>query len=95
MAQFAYTALTSSGNELSGKQQADTLNAAAQELRERGLRVLEIKPAKQSSFLGQENMADWFASQRSAFSSALVFFFSANGFYVACWFANDTSVRAI
>ncbi len=80
MAQFAYTALTSSGNELSGKQQADTLNAAAQELRERGLRVLEIKPAKQSSFLGQENMADWFASQRSVPSSALVFFFRQMAF---------------
>lgn len=81
MALFAYTALTSSGSELSGKQQADNLNAAAQELRARGLRVLDITPTRsKSGFLGQENAADWLASQRSVSPSALVFFFRQMAF---------------
>lgn len=81
MALFAYTALTSSGGELSGKQQADNLNAAALELRERGLRVLEIKQTRsKSSFLGQESASDWLASQRSVSTQAMVFFFHQMAF---------------
>lgn len=81
MALFAYTALTSSGSELSGKQQADNLSIAAQDLRDRGLRVLEIKPTKSKpGFLGQENISDWLASQRSVSASALVFFFRQMAF---------------
>ncbi|MBL1320124.1 MAG: type II secretion system F family protein [Methylophaga sp.] len=81
MALFAYTALTSSGGELSGKQQADDMATAANALRERGLRVLEIKAARGSSgFLGQENVSDWFASQRSVSPSSLVFFFRQMAF---------------
>ncbi|PHS25892.1 MAG: type II secretion protein F [Methylophaga sp.] len=81
MALFAYTALTSSGSELTGKQQADNISVAAQDLRDRGLRVLEIKPSKSSAgFLGQENFADWLASQRSASPAALVFFFRQMAF---------------
>ena len=73
---FAYTALTASGSELSGKQTSVDLNAAAQELRNRGLRVLELKKARgQGGFLGQANASDWLASQRSVSSSALIFFF--------------------
>jgi len=68
---FTYTALTSAGNELSGKQQADDINAAMIVLRDRSLRVLEIKPARgQGGFGGQENFSDWLASQRSVSQSA-------------------------
>ena len=81
MALFAYTALTSSGGELSGKQQADDMATAANDLRERGLRVLEIKAARGSNgFLGQENVSDWFASQRSVSPASLVFFFRQMAF---------------
>jgi type IV pilus assembly protein PilC len=45
------------------------------------LRVLEIKAARGSSgFLGQENVSDWFASQRSVSPSSLVFFFRQMAF---------------
>lgn len=78
---FSYTALTSSGSELAGKQQAADLNSAMRDLRDRGLRVLEIKPARGSSgFLGQANFSDWLASQRSVSSSALIFFFRQMSF---------------
>ena len=81
MALFAYTALTSSGSELTGKQQADNISVAAQDLRDRGLRVLEINPSKGSAgFLGQENASDWLASQRSVSPAALVFFFRQMAF---------------
>lgn len=78
---FAYTALTASGGELSGKQQSVDLNTAAQDLRGRGLRVLEIKQLKgKGGFLGQANFADFLASQRSVSSSALIFFFRQMAF---------------
>lgn len=78
---FSYTALTASGSELAGKQQATDINMAMRDLRERGLRVLEIKPARgQSGFLGQANFSDWLASQRSVSSSALIFFFRQMSF---------------
>jgi len=78
---FAYTALTASGSELSGKQTSVDITAAAQILRERGLRVLELKKARgQGGFLGQANATDWLASQRSVSPSALVFFFRQMAF---------------
>ena len=81
MPMFAYTALTSSGNELSGKQQASDLAEAQQLLRDRSLRVLEIKAVGgNSGFLGQDNFSDWLASQRSVSQSALIFFFRQMAF---------------
>lgn len=78
---FTYTALTSSGSELSGKQQSADLNTAAKALRDRGLRVLEIKQLKgKGGFLGQANFSDFLASQRSVSSSALIFFFRQMAF---------------
>ena len=78
---FAYTALTSSGSEMSGKQQSTDIGTAAKDLRERGLRILEIKPIKsKSGFLGQANFADFIASQRSVSASALIFFFRQMAF---------------
>jgi len=78
---FAYTALTPSGSELSGKQQSVNLSSAAQDLRERGLRVLELKQLKtKGGFLGQANFSDFLASQRSVSSSALIFFFRQMAF---------------
>lgn len=78
---FAYTALTASGSELSGKQSSVDITAAAQVLRERGLRILELKKTRgQGGFLGQANATDWLASQRSVSPSALVFFFRQMAF---------------
>lgn len=78
---FTYTALTASGSELTGKQQGADITTAMRDLRERGLRVLEIKPARgQSGFLGQANFSDWLASQRSVSPSALIFFFRQMSF---------------
>jgi len=78
---FAYTALTAAGDELSGKQSFTDINMAAQSLRDRGLRVLELKKSRgQGGFLGQENASDWLASQRSVSSSALIFFFRQMAF---------------
>lgn len=81
MPQFTYTALSASGGELKGQLQADDLNAAALMLRERGLRVLQMKQGKvKSGFLGQANFSDWLASQRSVSTSSLIFFFRQMSF---------------
>lgn len=73
---FAYKAIDNSGNELSGNHNASDMGSAAQELRDRGLRVLEVKQKRSSSgFLGEENFSDWYASQRSVSQSSLIFFF--------------------
>ncbi|PCJ32732.1 MAG: type II secretion protein F [Gammaproteobacteria bacterium] len=78
---FVYTALSTSGSELSGKQQSTDLSSAAQSLRERGLRVIELKQIKgKGGFLGQANFSDWLASQTSVSPSALVFFFRQMAF---------------
>lgn len=78
---YSYTALTSSGSELSGKQQAADLAEASQLLRNSGLRVLEIQViGGNSGFLGQDNFSDWLASQRSVSQSALIFFFRQMAF---------------
>lgn len=78
---FSYTVLTIAGNELTGKQQASDINAAMHALRDRNLRVLEIKPARgQGGFGGQENFTDWLASQRSVSQSELIFFFRQMAF---------------
>jgi type IV pilus assembly protein PilC len=81
MPSFSYTALDSSGSELKGTHQANDVSSAAQELRERGFRVLEVKESRGSSgFLGEDNFSDWYASQRSVSSSALIFFFRQMSF---------------
>ncbi len=81
MPSFAYTALDNSGVELSGRHQAADMTSAAQELRQRGLRVLEVKQTRaKAGFLGQANFADWYASQRSVSPSALIFFFRQMAF---------------
>lgn len=81
MALFHYIALNSSGTEVRGKIQAEDINSAAMVIRDRGLRVLDLKAGRASSgFLGQENFSDWLASQRSATQSSLIFFFRQMAF---------------
>jgi len=81
MPSFAYTALDNSGVEISGRHQATDMTSAAQELRERGLRVLNVKQTRaKAGFLGQANFSDWLASQRSVAPSSLVFFFRQMAF---------------
>jgi len=81
MADFKYTALDERGSEISGQIQADDLASAAAQLRQRGLRVLELRSGRSSSgFLGQANFSDWLASQRSVRLSALIFFFRQMSF---------------
>lgn len=78
---FTYTALSSSGDEFSGKQTSADINTAAQDLRARGLRILTLKKSRgNGGFLGQANAADWWASQRSVAPAALIFFFSQMAF---------------
>jgi type IV pilus assembly protein PilC len=81
MPEFSYTALDAGGNEIAGQLQADDINAAALILRQRGLRVMELKQGrKQSGFLGQDNFSDWLASQRSVSNASLIFFFRQMSF---------------
>jgi type II secretory pathway component PulF len=81
MAQFSYSALDAGGREVSGQLQADDINAAALILRQRGLRVMTLKPGRNASgFLGQENFSDWLASQRSVSNTSLIFFFRQMSF---------------
>jgi len=77
---FAYQALSRTGEELSGKMQADSTSAVAQALRTEGLRVLQIKERRRSGFLGQENFKDWLATQRSVSTDALIFFYRQMAF---------------
>jgi len=77
---FAYQALSRTGEELSGKMQADSTSAVAQVLRTEGLRVLQIKERRRSGFLGQENFKDWLATQRSVSTDALIFFYRQMAF---------------
>lgn len=79
MPMFAYQALSRTGDELSGKMQADSTSAVAQALRTEGLRVLKIKE-RRSGFLGQENFKDWLATQRSVSTDALIFFYRQMAF---------------
>ncbi|MCX4190962.1 type II secretion system F family protein [Methylophaga sp. OBS1] len=80
MPMFAYQALSRTGEELSGKMQAENTNAVAQALRTEGLRVLDIKEKRRSGFLGQDNFSDWYATQRSASTDALIFFYRQMAF---------------
>ena len=76
MGQFSYTALDASGNEIAGQLQADDPASAALILRQRGLRVMDLKQGgNRSGFLGQANFADWLASQRSVSTSSMIFSF--------------------
>lgn len=81
MPAFSYTALDGGGNSFSGRLQAVDQAAAIGQLRQRGLRVMEIKQARQrSGFMGQENFSDWLASQRSVANSSLIFYFRQMAF---------------
>ncbi len=77
---FAYQALSRTGDELSGKMQAESTSAVAQALRTEGLRVLKITERRRSGFLGQENFKDWLATQRSVSTDALIFFYRQMSF---------------
>lgn len=81
MAQFSYIALDARGEEVVGQIQADDSAAAMLLIRQRGLRLLELKPGRTADgFLGQANFADWLASQRSPSKSARIFFFRQMAF---------------
>lgn len=81
MADFNYSALDERGGEIAGRIQAEDIGGAAAQLRQRGLRVLELRPGRGSGgFLGQANFSDWLASQRSVRLSALIFFFRQMAF---------------
>ncbi len=80
MPMFAYQALSRTGEELSGKMQADNTNAVAQALRTEGLRVLDIKEKRRTGFLGEENFNDWYATQRSVSTDSLIFFYRQMAF---------------
>lgn len=81
MPQFSYTALDSGGNEVKGQLQVADSNAAASTLRERDLRVLQLKQSRtKTGFLGQESFSEWLASQRSVSTSSLIFFFRQMSF---------------
>lgn len=81
MGQFSYTALDAGGHEVAGQLQADDPAAAALILRQRGLRVMDLKQGSSNSgFLGQANFADWLASQRSVSTSSMIFFFRQMAF---------------
>jgi type IV pilus assembly protein PilC len=75
MPMFAYQALNRTGEEISGRMQADNMNAVAQVLRNEGLRVLDIKEKRQRGFLGEENFRDWYATQRSVSPDSLIFLY--------------------
>jgi type IV pilus assembly protein PilC len=76
MPMFNYTALNASGGEIKGRLQSSDESSAAATLRDRGLRLIEMKKGRsKSGFLGQANFSDWLASQRSVSNSSLVFFF--------------------
>lgn len=81
MRQFSYIALDDRGAEIAGHLQADDMDAATTILRQRGLRLLELKQGRGAGgFLGQANFSDWLASQRSVSASALIFFFRQMAF---------------
>lgn len=81
MPSFIYKAIDNSGSELKGYHEATDLSSASQELRDRGLRILEVKLINQKSpFLGEDSFGDWYASQRSVSTAGLVFFFKQMSF---------------
>ncbi len=81
MADFHYHALNAEGTEIQGQLKSDDMGSAMQDLRQRGFRVMELKPGgKSRGFLGQDNVSDWFASQRSVSNASLIFFFRQMAF---------------
>ncbi len=81
MADFWYHALNNQGLEVRGQLQAEDIGSAMQDLRQRGFRVMELKPWRNKRrFLGQANFSDWLASQRSVSNAALIFFFRQMAF---------------
>jgi type IV pilus assembly protein PilC len=81
MGVFRYTALNTSGSEIKGTIQAEDINGAALVIRDRGLRVLELKQGREGAgFLGQANFSDWLAANRSVKSASLIFFFRQMAF---------------
>lgn len=81
MPTFVYKAIDSTGAELTGSHIAGSMTVAAQDLRDQGLRVIEVKQKRSSSgFLGEDNFSDWYASQRSVSPATLIFFFRQMSF---------------
>lgn len=77
---FDYQALSRTGTEQAGTLQADNASAVAQKLRAEGLRVMDISEKRGSGFLGQETFSDWYATQRSVSTDALIFFYRQMSF---------------
>lgn len=77
---FAYQVLSRAGTERSGQMAGENINVVAQSLRDEGLRVLKITERKSHGFLGQENFRDWYATQRSVSTDALIFFYRQMAF---------------
>ncbi len=81
MADFNYHALNSQGAEIRGQLQAEDIASAMQDLRQRGFRVMDLKPGKEKrGFLGQDDFSDWLASQRSVSNATMIFFFRQMAF---------------
>lgn len=81
MRQFSYIALDDRGAEITGRLQADDTASATAILRQRGLRLLELRQSRGTGgFFGQASFSDWLASQRSVSASALIFFFRQMAF---------------
>ncbi len=81
MADFNYHALNTQGTEVRGQLQAEDIASAMQDLRQRGFRVMELKPGRnKAGFLGQDNFSDWLASQRSVSNATMIFFFRQMAF---------------
>lgn len=78
---FTYSAINKNGNEISGRHEAADINTVSSDLRQRGLRILDIKKSRSKAGIGgQDNFSDWLASQRSVAQSSLIFFFRQMAF---------------
>lgn len=78
MPYFSYSALDARGGETTGKLQAADTRAAAAQLRQRGLRVLQVKESSDGGDgegLGREIDLSALAAMRSVSNQSLVFFF--------------------
>lgn len=78
MPYFSFSALDERGGETSGKLQAADTRSAAAQLRQRGLRVLQVKESSEGGDgegLGREIDLSSLAAMRSVSNQSLVFFF--------------------
>lgn len=75
MPYFSYSALDERGAETAGKLQAADKKAAAVQLRQRGLRVLQVAESSEGEGLAREIDLSSLAAMRSVSNQSLVFFF--------------------